>query len=62
MSLVDDLLADLEENEQVEDDNASVYTVQNTQHGLEIQNSKVYSLLVTKRHLLGNYGLLFPLL
>ena len=38
MSLVDDLLADLEENEQVEDDNASCYTIQNKQHGLIVQN------------------------
>ena len=38
MSFVDDLLADLEENEQVEDDNALCYTVQNKQHGLIVQN------------------------
>ena len=38
MSLVDDLLTDLEENEQVEDDNASCSTVQNKRHGSIIQN------------------------
>ena len=38
MSLVDDLLADLEENEQVEDDDASCYTVQNKHHGSIVQN------------------------
>ena len=38
MSLVDDLLTDLEENEQVEDDNASYYTVQNKQNGLIVKN------------------------
>ena len=38
MSLVDDLLTDLEENTQVDDDNASCYPVKNKRHGLIMQN------------------------